>query len=577
MSRTKHVQDGGYSYPDEDIGAQGDHLVKADVPDTDPGTLLQKLNGGTNITISEATVAGVRTAKIDAPAFYSGAMAADSGSGSPGDPADNTTAKGTHKHPAAPIIPPGAPPGATPEMFLYPSEVPDPLLRASVKCLLAKMGEGLSFGGSAPYWVPIAGVSTYQANVVGTVRGIDSSGNSTIALNAGDRVLAVEQGLISFGGDAAYFGPYVVINSGSSSTKAVIARTSDANTSATLCNGMTVFVNAGSGVEYAEYYFTLTTSDPIVVDTTSLAFTYSTSYTPNVTHPLLTAAQRLTAGADNASTLTTTATGDSGSTSSSPSTFTSLLGTPGVASLPAALYGFQLEGITVTGGDVGATTTMQAQLVDVDGGDGTILAATSPPLPAAGSPAATVAFQAALATAYAFSPTKRLGVVYVLATTSTTPVTVTFAYSSPNRKTWIQLPVQLASPGATLTGELTPQFWDTYVAIETSPTVKDERVCDFDRLKTATTPVEFTAYAKADSGQTGTLKVLIGGTKGTADGTTIAETTVIGSGVYAVIKVAGTFANPGSLQAVKLALESSDAAHPFFIESGYLTLGSTTS
>jgi hypothetical protein len=220
---------------------------------------------------------------------------------------------------------------------------------------------------------------------------------------------------------------------------------------------------------------------------------------------------------------------------------------------------------------------MQAQLVDVDGGDGTILAATSPPLPAAGSPAATVAFQAALATAYAFSPTKRLGVVYVLATTSTTPVTVTFAYSSPNRKTWIQLPVQLASPGATLTGELTPQFWDTYVAIETSPTVKDERVCDFDRLKTATTPVEFTAYAKADSGQTGTLAIMIGGTKDTADGTTIAATTVIGSGAYAAIKVAATFANPGSLQAVKLALESSDAAHPFFIESGYLTLGSTTS
>ena len=70
---------------------------------------------------------------------------------------------------------------------------------------------------------------------------------------------------------------------------------------------------------------------------------------------------------------------------------------------------------------------------------------------------------------------------------------------------------------------------------------------------------------------------MIGGTKDTADGTTIATTTVIGSGAYAAIKVTGTFANPGSLQAVKLALESSDAAHPFFIESGYLTLGSTTS
>jgi hypothetical protein len=141
----------------------------------------------------------------------------------------------------------------------------------------------------------------------------------------------------------------------------------------------------------------------------------------------------------------------------------------------------------------------------------------------------------------------------------------------------VQLPIQAASAGVTLTGELTPPFWDTYVAIETTPTVKDERVCDFDRLKTATTPVEFTAYAKADSGQTGTLAIMIGGTKDTADGTTIATTTVIGSGAYAAIKVAATFANPGSLQAVKLALESSDAAHPFFVQGGYLTLGSTTS
>ena len=294
MSRTKHVQDGGYSYPDEDIGAQGDHLVKADVPDTDPGTLLQKLNGGTNITISEATVAGVRTAKIDAPAFYSGAMAADSGSGSPGDPADNTTAKGTHKHPAAPIfppgapiIPPGAPPGATPEMFLYPSEAPDPLVRASVTCYSGfnfhpnpsqTYDENGSFaGGTIHYWTQIAGVSTWQRNDPGALYGsstADSGGESdstmSYPLQAGDRFL------LSATEFAQYQWIYEVVDPGSPTTPAIIRRPADANTPTTVCNGAAVEI-VGGGIRngftaYGIGTFTaITTSDPIAVDVTVLA------------------------------------------------------------------------------------------------------------------------------------------------------------------------------------------------------------------------------------------------------------------------------------------------------------------
>jgi hypothetical protein len=528
----------------------------------------------------------------DIPVGFIGTLNADAGAGAARtDPTDATFAFGTHKHPAAPVIPPGAPPGATPEMFLYPSEAPDPLVRASVTCYSGfnfhpvpsqTYDENGSFaGGTIHYWTQIAGVSTWQRNDPGALYGsstADSGGesDSTISypLQAGDRFL------LSATEFAQYQWIYEVVDPGSPTTPAIIRRPADANTPTTVCYGAVVEI-VGGGIRngFTAYGIgnstAITTSNPIAIDVTVLDLGAPGSYTPSVSYPLLTAPQLISAGADNDDTLTFSAMSVSGGEVYFPyGGFLTLAGTPGLSSLPAGPYGVSLENVCLDNAYDGSANSVKAYIIDAL--SSTIVATlTSPPI--TWTTPRTISFQVNLSSAYAILPTSRLKTVFSFTSGSTAGRTCTFTYSSPSRGTWVQLPIQAASAGVTLTGELTPPFWDTYVAIETTPTVKDERVCDFDRLKTATTPVEFTAYAKADSGQTGTLAIMIGGTKDTADGTTIATTTVIGSGAYAAIKVTGTFANPGSLQAVKLALESSDAAHPFFVQGGYLTLGSTTS
>jgi hypothetical protein len=482
-------------------------------------------------------------------------------------------------------------------MFLYPSEVPDPLLRFPLtgatcygnftRVFTADQDEQPMSGTAAWTQQASPALYTWVRNENGQLHGTavgDSAGGLgdgslpySYPVQTGD-VLAV---IYIDGTDYWHCGLYDVLDAGSDTTPAIIRRSASANTPAGLCHGMTVQVTGG-GLRNGKtaynvgFYSSITTADPIVVDTTDIYFGMpTTSYSPANTYPLLTSAQLVTAGADNDDTLTFSAMSVSGGEVYFPyGGFLTLAGTPGLSSLPAGLYGVSLENVCLDNAYDGSANSVKAYIIDAL--SSTIVATlTSPPI--TWTAPRTITFQANLSSAYAILPTSRLKTVFSFTNSSPYARTCTFTYSSPIRQTWVQLPIQAASAGVTLTGELTPPFWDTYVAIETAPTVKDERMCDFDRLRAANPGVEFTAYAKADSGQTGTLAIMIGGTKDTADGTTIATTTVIGSGAYAAIKVAATFANPGSLQAVKLALESSDAAHPFFVQGGYLTLGSTTS
>lgn len=330
---------------------------------------------------------------------------------------------------------------------LYPALIPDPLLRPPASSLVYFESPFTDLGGPGldfSAWTQIAGVSTWQYNYVGAVIFVGvAGGGSAIPMEEGARFV-VTNDLDPGRPDPAtspFLGIYELYHQATSTTAAIIRRVQDANTSAGLTNGMVVEVTDPAGIGNAGFY-TLDATDPVSVDISPLQFDGPSSYTPNPTYKLLTGAQLISEGADNTSTLYTWAVA-----SSLPSEdpflgpFLTILGTPGVSTLPAGPYSVQLEGVTINGlGSTGQTATVQATLIDVDNGH-SILTAYSPPLVQSVTPT-NVAFQANLAAPYAFSPTFRLALSFNLVSTAPMPgMEVIFKYSSPTRGTWIQLPL----------------------------------------------------------------------------------------------------------------------------------------
>ena len=206
---------------------------------------------------------------------------------------------------------------------LFPCDIPDPLLRPDCTGYIA-FGEGYGWGG----WSAIDGLSTWQYDTLGTLNRYVNTGDVPVV--AGERLFADSAGLAT-----THDGPYEVVNPGDGASYPVIRRVPDANTPTGLCHNMAVRVlDIGDGTSK---YRTLSTADPIVVDTTALTFATNSTRTSTAAQHLLTPPQVGTSGADS-DTLVMVTTADAGGANDvsmfPDKTFVTLAGTPGSATIP---------------------------------------------------------------------------------------------------------------------------------------------------------------------------------------------------------------------------------------------------
>jgi hypothetical protein len=327
---------------------------------------------------------------------------------------------------------------------LYPAKVNDPLYRPECKCHMA-FASGV--GWNSDQWTSIGGVSTWQHNNLGAISGWVFGGFLS-TLFAQDRVYIAFDGALGMGGlggPSPYLGIYEVLDPGSSTTYAVIRRTTDANAPATLRHGMVVKVVSGIGG--TPDYPAIATADPIVVDSTALTLTsslgWTTPYSPTEAYELLTGPQLTSEGA-SAGTLTMTAIGVVGTDLSCPfpQVFETLAGTPGVDTYPAEITTFDVESVTISG--LTGTAVMQAA-VYVVGASQIVLGESTP---VGNGTTNNLSFQAIPSAPVSLSPTAHIGVEYFLKYTSTTEVTVTITYSSAAHLTRITVPLQMPISGA---------------------------------------------------------------------------------------------------------------------------------
>jgi hypothetical protein len=287
-------------------------LVAVDATDT-PGTLEMKAQPGVGVTITKTGTPGTRTLVFAANASEITNIVN----------VTNITESTTS--------------GST----LFPCDIPDSLLR---QACVGIMYEGAAW---ASIFTAIAGISTWRSVYAGPllIDGAGAMAPATVARD-GDRLFVFE--------GTAHDGIYEVVDcgihntdgsiwdgsGGSSSTKPVIRRAIDANVPASLCHNMAVqIVKRTVLATHNGDYFTLTTADPIVVDTTALTFTYSGTRTSGAGSFLLTPSQVGTSGADS---LTFDA-GVAASSGGGPpndvaffadGSFVTLTGTPGGSTIP---------------------------------------------------------------------------------------------------------------------------------------------------------------------------------------------------------------------------------------------------
>jgi len=250
-----------------------------------------------------------------------------------------------HTHPIEPVTVTGS--------YLYPALVIDPKVRQSCKGMVPN-GSGVGFGMS---WGPIGG-GMWQHSAAGQLP-IQTAGTDVTEFKAqdGDRLFAYSPAYSD--SERQYYGIYEVLDCGfhmvptpghpetlmGVSTQAVIRRALDCNTPETLCHGMVVQIEGPVGVQHNGDYFTLSTADPIAVDTTDLTFSIITSYTAARDYPLLTQAQLTTT--DNLSPTTQIETASATNTTAYLQSFETTVGIPGVTLFPAGTVTFTFEGAWV--------------------------------------------------------------------------------------------------------------------------------------------------------------------------------------------------------------------------------------
>jgi hypothetical protein len=323
---------------------------------------------------------------------------------------------------------------------LYPSLIPDLLIRPSVRCLSA---QGLGYGlNLVDLWTQIGGVSTWSKDATDPVLGYVDGGAGNIALSAGDFFGVVNE-TSSFPGQEKYSGIYELLIQGDGDTvSAVIRRVAEANTPAGLCSGMTYRVT-GVGVAFEGEYFTVTTADPIAPDVTALTVTHAGTYASTLAYELLTGAQLVTEGADNTSTLEQSWTlGGGAGDAGAPEPFVTILGTPGVSSIPALPWTFDNEEVYLDAVP-SCVVTLKVNVRDQDDGGAIVFTAESPPI--TNTAPAPLSFQGGLSVAAPWSPSHRLSAEYVLHKAGSGTVTIHHRYSSPTRSTRITVPFEMVS------------------------------------------------------------------------------------------------------------------------------------
>lgn len=414
------------------------YMGKVGVDDTDyPGVAEDKLVATTGVTITKTGPAGDRQLVFGANAT------------------EITNIVNTTTIVNAPTT------GAT----LFPCDIPDPLLRGDAVGLLPH-GSGVGFGDGFT-WFVIPGQSRWQAGMAGPL--VPYGG--TLQAQDGDLIFAWSS--VPYGAyEPQSYGLYRVVDCGfhwvptpghpetlmGQSTKAVIERASSANTPAGLCHGMTVHIVGRDAVEHNGDYFTLTTADPIVVDTTALTFTYSPTYTSGAVTNLLTPAQ--TAVADSLMWSSGVACSNGGYVANDVAffvdgQFVTKAGTPGAATIPAGPWTVYAK-LRVTSPDLVTPPRVdfKFRVKHVDNStDADFLTCSSPPLTS--SVDAIYSFQGNLAAPATIVPTDRIEMRMFGHATGTTVQSIVLTWQNVTRDTRVVTTLALGGFGSGVHDDLT--------------------------------------------------------------------------------------------------------------------------
>lgn len=369
-------------------------------------------------------------------------------------------ADGNHSHP---IPPQNDPDPTTTATRLYPAKIVDPLNRGFFTCCY--LGPHFA-GGNTPMLVGwnYLGGGVYEYPTTGAIPkdwldGVDvqiygADGYSTMV---GKTVLAYFEGATSLLGDEEKLQQLFVIEDTGDhmepvefhpetmtlvSTKARLRRVPSYSVSSQWVHGMTFQCQAGT--RYGTDFFTLDNTS-VTLGTTAIEWVHTEgpTFTWADSYELLTGPQLTSEGASRTTetwTLTM-ASGDADATA-----VETLLGTPGVATLPAAAWLFDVEAIWLDSVPSGTTTTLRVE-VRADNGVTAPVLFTAESLPITNTVAASLSFAYDDA-GHTISTTDRLVAIYRLHTDSTDPVTLHIHYNSAARGTRITVPFSMAISGA---------------------------------------------------------------------------------------------------------------------------------
>jgi hypothetical protein len=251
---------------------------------------------------------------------------------------------------------------------LYAAHLTDPALHVSVASLYhLVVGGGSNFVAFFDHdWAPWEELrpGVYQATTAG--RSLWIALNGGVTPTRGMRTLVVNPTAYPTNdADKPRSGIYVWddpgIDENFNNTYAVLRRADDANSSEEFSPGCVVRVDGGT---YAGKFFRLTTSRPIMLDTTELSWEQLDTYAVVESDNLLTASQ-LAAASETQHEATLSA------IISAPGewlTFSTLPGTPGVDQYPAGRTEWWVYARLDAEGDSGSTVWLECQLVRDPGG-----------------------------------------------------------------------------------------------------------------------------------------------------------------------------------------------------------------
>jgi hypothetical protein len=436
-----------------------DHKVKADAPDGSPDYLQGKIKDGAHIAWTIDTTGGIRKLRGDVtwPTIPSGPTASleiplPDGVGDPGDTSSNEYAAKRHVHPA--LTPAAA------ASTLYTAQKLDPNDHGQVVSVF------ISYTSCTPsLWAGWTEISpgVMQKNTTGWLSSAQFDGTMVIP-PAGLISDLVGKTVLAYAGpgestyDQALSGPYVVEDAGGSwvwtldiptstyywlyvPTYARMRRAPGYDAAAGFVQNMTFQTQTGN--VYGTGFFTLTTPQPITLDVTPLAWTF----TPGPTYPwvltkeLLTNSQLVSEGVSNATLSISKSIGGLGNAAFDG--FPTLVGTPGLSSLPAGPWKFDFEGVWLDA-DIGGSTAISVEAYRVSGTSGTLF--TTPGTIIHNTVAAPLSI-IYNAPSFAWSPTDQLVfIAHVQNTvdTGSSLVTANFIYNSASRLTRVTVPFDMA-------------------------------------------------------------------------------------------------------------------------------------